>query len=317
MKTALIVTVKNEAKDITTFLTSILYQTLPPDLVVIVDGGSTDDTLVKLWKFVRTNPHQVVVLIDDGSNRSEGRNTAIKHAMLRGAQVIACTNVCQLSKKWFERVTEPIRNEDADVVKGVYILHTEESTERAMALVTQFTEEDVLSGKAPGSAVSMALSAEACRMLWTGNGPFREDLEVSEDTELFDRIERSPLMVTTAPKAIVTWKPGTLSVESAYRTFREHAIYDAKARVRTWQYLATYLGYAFVFLTTLGTEAMFLLAAVAYLVYLVYRLRRILPRGLVSLIIVPFGLGDILYCIYAVVVVDVARMVGYARGVFR
>ncbi|NOX60915.1 MAG: glycosyltransferase, partial [Chloroflexi bacterium] len=41
---SLIATVYNEGAAIRKLLDSIVAQTLPPDEIVIVDGGSTDDT---------------------------------------------------------------------------------------------------------------------------------------------------------------------------------------------------------------------------------------------------------------------------------
>ena len=49
MRTALVVTVKDEEDDIVPFMLSIERQTCRPDIVVIVDGGSTDDT----WTYLR------------------------------------------------------------------------------------------------------------------------------------------------------------------------------------------------------------------------------------------------------------------------
>jgi glycosyltransferase involved in cell wall biosynthesis len=45
MKTSLITTVYNEQNSISDFLKSIFEQTLLPDEIVIVDGGSKDQTV--------------------------------------------------------------------------------------------------------------------------------------------------------------------------------------------------------------------------------------------------------------------------------
>jgi glycosyltransferase involved in cell wall biosynthesis len=51
MKVSLVTTVLNEEKTIEKFLDSVISQTRKPEEVVIVDGGSTDETLEKVQKF--------------------------------------------------------------------------------------------------------------------------------------------------------------------------------------------------------------------------------------------------------------------------
>ena len=51
MKTALISTILNEENTIDDFLNSILNQSILPDEVIIVDGGSSDKTLTRIRKY--------------------------------------------------------------------------------------------------------------------------------------------------------------------------------------------------------------------------------------------------------------------------
>ena len=51
MKTALISTILNEENTIEDFLNSILNQSILPDEVIIVDGGSSDKTLTRIKKY--------------------------------------------------------------------------------------------------------------------------------------------------------------------------------------------------------------------------------------------------------------------------
>ena len=78
MKVAAIATVKNESGSIRRLLDSLMSQTRQPDEIIIVDGGSTDDTLEILYEYVKTQAAPLQVLEAPGSNISKGRNVAIE-----------------------------------------------------------------------------------------------------------------------------------------------------------------------------------------------------------------------------------------------
>ncbi len=119
MKVSLVVTVLNEAKTIEAFLDSIEKQTLKPDEVVIIDGGSTDWTVNKL---IRPQMN-IKVLVYAGSNRSQGRNKGIQIAK---NEIIAITDCgCILDKNWMRAITKPLVDENVSVVAGYYLAKTE------------------------------------------------------------------------------------------------------------------------------------------------------------------------------------------------
>ncbi|CAG1770488.1 partial heptose III glucuronosyltransferase, partial [uncultured bacterium] len=86
-RVAIIATVLNEAKSAPAWLDSIANQTRQPDEVVIVDGGSRDDTLNILDAYQGRLPLKVVSLL--GANISQGRNRAIAEST---CEIIASTD---------------------------------------------------------------------------------------------------------------------------------------------------------------------------------------------------------------------------------
>jgi glycosyltransferase involved in cell wall biosynthesis len=78
MTISVICTVKNEGEAIRPLLDSLIQQSLPPDEIVVCDGGSTDNTLEILAEYKAWLPLHIIVV--PGANISEGRNQAIAAA---------------------------------------------------------------------------------------------------------------------------------------------------------------------------------------------------------------------------------------------
>ena len=109
---ALIVTVLNEGESIRPLMDSMVAQTLPPDEVVIVDGGSRDNTVAILRGYEPALPLRM--LVEPGANISEGRNRAIAAAQ---GDIIAVTDAgVRREPDWRARITAPLL---ADASLGV------------------------------------------------------------------------------------------------------------------------------------------------------------------------------------------------------
>ncbi|RME80789.1 MAG: glycosyltransferase family 2 protein, partial [Caldilineae bacterium] len=117
MSISLVATVFNEGASIRKLLDSIVAQTLPPDEVVIVDGGSSDDTVAQIQAYADRLPLRV--LVEPGANISRGRNCAI--AAARG-DIIAVTDAgVRLEPTWLEEITRPLREDPGvQVVSGFF-----------------------------------------------------------------------------------------------------------------------------------------------------------------------------------------------------
>ena len=181
------------------------------------------------------------------------------------------------------------------MVGGTYIIESNLTPrERAATLVTQYDWLEVVKKKFV-SALSMAFTARA----WKAVGRFPEDLDTSEDTVFVQRLRDAGMKFAYVPEALVWWTPNTLTLRSAYHTYKQFARTDAKADVLHAQYAVTMLAYAVPLLTALVNPVLglFLLGS-----WLTFRVRKVLNAGLVE---------QVPYAMAMVVAVDMGRLRGY------
>ena len=233
--------------------------------------------------------------------RSIGRNEAIFTAIEElGSKniIIACTNLCVLDPQWLETITSPIRRGAADLVGGFWLIPTRNPSESAMALLTQWTKpEEVVFP----SALSMAFTVQ----VWDSIGGFPEELDTSEDTEFVHRLRQSGLgfKEVFTKDAVVYWRPKTLTIDDAAKTYYQFAVTDAKAKLMSRQYAATFMAYALPLFVTVVIPWLGVLMLFGWFGF---RIRKVLRNR--------WLLSKIPYTIYAAFSIDFARMMGYMRG---
>ncbi|MEX2457384.1 MAG: glycosyltransferase [Actinomycetota bacterium] len=218
MKVSLVATVKDAGSTIETFLRSIRAQTLAPDEVVVVDGGSTDGTLEALEAsgFVTT-------ISDLAANIAMGRNAAIRAAT---HDVLAVTDAdCALAPDWLERILVPIEG-GADVAMGFTRPAPRSFFEVcAAAIAVPDVDEVDPSGFMP-SARSVAFRRSAIEAV----GGYPEWLEVGEDMYVNQRWRHSGLRMEFVPDALVWW-PMRPDLPSTWHQYARYARGDAEAHM--------------------------------------------------------------------------------------
>jgi len=302
MRTALVATVRNEASRIDEFLASLERQTRAPDVIVVMDGGSTDDTPRKLEAFAGRTRLSFRWASVTG-NRSKVRNAAIRSAE---ADLIAVTDVSVLDPLWFERILAPLERVEADVVAGWYELLVETPRERAVGLLTQYSLDQVRPETFLPSSRSIAFTMTA----WEKVGGYPEDLATTEDTVFDLRLRQAGCRFVFEPRAVVRWRPAT-SASNAYRMYRQFAESDGQARI----FLASYSRYGLVYtayaggLLLLGLGLLWwplwVLLLASGIAYVLFRIRKVVRAGLWS---------QIPYAIVVGFALDAAMLTGYARG---
>ncbi len=217
MKVSLIGTVLNAADSVEEFLASLEAQTLRPDEVVIVDGGSTDGTADLLRR-----SQDVTVIEEPGANIARGRNVAIAAA---AHDVVAVTDVdCVLEPEWLRHLLLPI-DEGADVAMGFYAPIAEGLVQECMAAVNlPLDASEVDPRRFMPSARSLAFRREALGAA----GGYPEWLPIGEDMWVNHRWRDLGLDMRFAPEAVVRWRlRGSLA--STWQQYFRYARGDAHA----------------------------------------------------------------------------------------
>ena len=210
MRVSLIVTVFNEAASIELLLASIVTQTRWPDEVIIVDGGSNDNTVQKIKQVCRSQKKLLTKLkkrlriyIKPG-NRSLGRNYAISQAKFPW---VAMTDAgCVLRPDWLANLIQVVDDRpQTQVVAGYY-----------EGLVTTTLSEAIIPYVLvmPNRITPQEFLPSTRSMLWRHSvwrelGGFDESLSDNEDYDVARRLaehpQRWPMAFTN--QARVVWLP--------------------------------------------------------------------------------------------------------------
>ncbi len=222
-KVSVIATVYNEGAAIEELLASLAAQTRPPDEVIIVDGGSQDDTLARLRRAEAAGRLPLRVLERPGANISAGRNAAI--AAARGPVIAGCDAGVRLDPGWLAALTAPF-NKPAppDVVSGFFAPDPRSVFEVALAATTLPARRDINPERFLPSSRSIAYRKAA----WEAVGGYPEWLDYCEDL-IFDlRLRQAGLRFAFAPDALAYFRPRS-SLRAFCRQYYRYARGDGKA----------------------------------------------------------------------------------------
>lgn len=305
---AVIATVLNEGESLRRLLDSLAAQTQPPAEVVIVDGGSQDDTLAILESYQGRLPLRI--LRQPGANISQGRNAAIAAA---SAPLIAATDAgVRLAPDWLARLTAPLQADAAvHVVSGFFLPECTNAFELAMSAAVLPLAEELRPAHFLPSSRSVAFRKAA----WERVGGYPEWLDYCEDLVYDLRLKAVCGPFALVPQAVVYFRPRG-SLRGYWTQYLRYARGDGKAdlwRRRHAVRYATYLGGLLLLLLAAVHHPVWLLLALAgfaaYMAPLYRRLFRLWP---------PFTLAQRLSAAAWVplirVVGDLAKMLGYPVG---
>jgi glycosyltransferase involved in cell wall biosynthesis len=222
MKISLITTVLNEEKTIRKLLDSICIQTLLPDEVIVVDGGSTDNTVSKIKSHkISKSKLNLSVLVKKG-NRSVGRNTAVKKAL---GEIIVCTDSGNtLDKNWVENITKPFKNKKIDVVAGYYRGIAKNIFQKCL-IPYALVMPDRLD---PKNFLPAGRSIAFKKTIWKKAGGFPEKYGHNEDFVFAHKLKSIKAGIFFSQDAIVDWQPRK-NLKQAFIMFFRFAFGDIQS----------------------------------------------------------------------------------------
>lgn len=193
-----ICTTLNEGDNIKNLLESLSNQTRPPDEIVIVDGGSTDNTISKIKEFSKDKQF-LKLIVKDGINIAQGRNIAIKNSSY---DIIAVTDAGSIPKEdWLEKLLLRM-NKNIDIVSGFYLPDTRSKFEEMVSELLFPKLELIDENKFLPSSRSVCFRKKC----WNQVNGYPEDSLTAEDT-LFDlKLKEQNFNFKFAKDAIVYWR---------------------------------------------------------------------------------------------------------------
>jgi glycosyltransferase involved in cell wall biosynthesis len=306
MKVSLIFTIKNEESNIELLLNSIENQTRTPDEIVIVDGGSSDNTLNIIKIIINNYTIPIKLISKQNINISKGRNIAIKQTK---NDIIACTDAgCKLDPNWLKNLTNPFeKNSNLDIITGNYKPYGENDFENIVAalLFPKIGKFKTKVNKFLPSSRSVAFRKKC----WEEVKGYPENLYTAEDT-LFDiKLKKKGFNFEFAENAIVFWRMRP-NIKSLFKQYFNYRRGDGRAKLffpRYWgpKYVIYALGFLLIIYSLVDPASLFVLLILS-LIYLsghtliVYINTKIKK----SLLLVPI----------IVLAIDISGLIGYFFG---
>jgi len=217
MKISVVIPVRNEERSIGPLLEALLSQSLPPDEIVITDGGSTDATTAIIQDFINRGA-PVRLIRTTHALPGRGRNLA---AASTTNEWIAFTDAgIKPAPQWLEALAARAgKDSSADVVYGSY----------EPVVDTLFKECAAISYVSPPAEIEGSLmrsqfiaSALMRRVVWERVGGFPEHLRSAEDLLFMQRVAAEHFQIAYAPGAVVQWE----LQPNFWRTFKRFTIYS-------------------------------------------------------------------------------------------
>jgi len=271
MKISFIATVLNEEKTIEALLNSLAKQTKKPAEIIIVDGGSSDQTVAKIKAFQKKHPGlKIKIIIKKGANRSQGRNLAIKKAQ---NEIIAISDAGgELDRRWLEKISQPFANPNVEMVAGYFKGKSKNVFEECVATFALTVPHRVNPKNFLPASRSMAIRKKT----WQKFGGFPEEFADNEDFVFSTRLKKEGVKIIFVPEAVFYWYPRENLQSFAKMIFR-FARGDALAGLR-YPKVATVFGRYLLALALIcllpfhpSLIPLIIMLAVAYLLWPIFK----------------------------------------------
>jgi glycosyltransferase involved in cell wall biosynthesis len=306
---SVVVPVRDEEDSIAGLIDALLNQTLPPNEIVITDGGSVDQSPAIVGRFIERGA-PIRLVRDPDSLPGRSRNLGVANA--KNSWIAFIDAGIKPAPNWLEELAQPVRKDaNIDVVYGTYEPNIDSFfTECAVLTYVPPPVESEAGMVRPPSIASTLMR----RNIWEKTGGFPEQLRSAEDLLFMRRIIQSGAKIVRTPKAIVYWNiqpnfRGTFKRFSAYARNNIRAGLFAEWQGRIFIYYAI-LAVSVVLALFFGWRSLVIPPAL-WLLFLVSRAVRALNRNRKKYPASPLrNLARLFVMVPILMVLDVATFVG-------
>ncbi len=343
-----ITTVFNEENSIVGFLDSLIEQSCLPGEIIIVDGGSRDNTMGRVLGFFNERglnekspgkkeipgngntsnikiygelvPEdaegtvRIKVIEKKGANISGGRNEAIKTAS--GKIICASDAGCILDKNWLFEITESYNSPAVNVVGGLSMPYCRSFIQKCLAACIMPFREEIK----PGSYMPSSRNISFLREVWDDAGGYPEDMDYGEDMKFNFIVKKEGHTIKFNPDAIVYWKMRGNPAQ-IFKQFFRYAKGDARGRMYPHRHIirfTAFLGFILIILGAIFLNKLLFIALIPLFAYYTYKPYRRLLKSSGDKGNCGFCTLEKLLSIPVIPVmllyIDFSKMCGYIRG---
>jgi len=224
---SLIIPVYNESNSIEDLLATIHHQTLFPAQIILVDGGSTDDTVKKV-KALTIADARYKVIEAGRAMPGEGRNLGAAAAT---TEWIAFTDAgIKLEKTWMEELVKKVyAYPDAAIIYGNYSPQQNSFFDKCATIC--YVPPKKVGAIRGQSIVSCLLKKE----VWQQAGGF-PGWRAAEDLIFMENVTKLNYTIQTAPAAFAYWQLQP-NIAATFKKFDLYSKYNVWAnRQAYWHY---------------------------------------------------------------------------------
>jgi glycosyltransferase involved in cell wall biosynthesis len=250
IRLSLVVTVLNEEKHAQNWISLILGQTRLPDELVIVDGGSKDQTVNILKSLIVGAPFPVKILEKQGANISTGRNLGIRNTLYD--TIVVSDMGSEPVPNWLEYLIRPFeKSAEISVSYGFSDIKADSSFMRLVRYLLVPSLEKIN----PQTHLPSSRCIAFTKNLWGKVNGYPEWLTDAGEDTLFDlELQSIPSKWAFVPEAVVYWY-APKSFNSLFKKMKRYAIGDGEAAISPEIYYAelkTILKVLFLLLGLIG-----------------------------------------------------------------
>jgi glycosyltransferase involved in cell wall biosynthesis len=219
---SLVIPLKNESSSIEALIQSIRNQSYQPAEIILVDGGSTDNTVKLLKQLTMDDPRFRIIEVEQAMP-GKGRNIGTENAI---HPWIAYTDAgIKLDKYWLENLVKKAEeNPGSAIIYGNYTPQINSWFDKCLVI-------GYVPGVKPGKIRDKFIASSLFKKeVWEKTGGF-PDWRAVEDNAFMKKAEQLGYDPSFAPEAMVYWQanPDLIS------TFRKFELYSMHNVWAGWQ----------------------------------------------------------------------------------